>query len=132
MRLGEGGNYSIDLEENVATLRVWRRPDLTFDEGARLAVMILDDVRRIAARTDVRGFVMDLREAPALTGKRTRATHAEIVGIFEVAKKPISVLLAEGVQHATLTAALPSAAGPTMARFFTEPDSARAWAAGID
>lgn len=130
MRVGEGGNYSIDLEGGVATLRVWRRPDLTFDEGARLAVMILDDVRRVAARTDAKGFVMDLREAPALTGKRTRATLAEIVGVFEAAKKPISVLLARGVQHATLTTPL-SATGPTTARFFTEPDTARAWAAGI-
>ena len=93
--------------------------------------MILDNIRRIAGRTDARGFIMDLRDAPALTGKRTRATLAEIVSACEAAEKPISVLLAPGVQHATLTAVL-SATGPTKACFFTEPDAARAWAAGIE
>lgn len=131
MRVGEGGNYAIDLEESVATLRVWKRPDLTFDEGARLAVMILEDVRRIVASADVRGFIMDLRDAPTLTGKRTRGTLSEIVGVCEAAKKPIGVLLAAGVQYATLSAPL-SVTGPTMARFCTEPDAARVWAAGSE
>lgn len=131
MRVGEGGNFSIDLEGGVATLRVWRRPDLSFDEGARLALVILDHIRKLAAGGDARGFIMDLREAPPLTGKRTRATLTEIVGTCEVAGKRIGILLAAGAQRVILERGL-SVKGPTTARFFDGPELARTWSAASD
>lgn len=128
MRVAEGANYSLEVDEGVATLRVWKRPDLSFDEGARLAVEILGHVRRLAGEREVGGFVMDLREAPALTGKRTRTVLGNIVAASEAADKPIGVVLTD-VQRATIAAAL-LRSGPTRARLYSDPEAARSWAAG--
>jgi hypothetical protein len=128
MRIKEGGNYAIDLDSGIATLRVWRRPDLTFDEGAQLAALILADMRELAGGTEARGFVMDLRDAPVLAGKRTRAVLCAIVGACEAADKPIGVLLNTGVQRTLLERELAPSA-PSRARFFAEPSVALGWLA---
>ncbi|MBX3260291.1 MAG: hypothetical protein KIS78_29440 [Labilithrix sp.] len=130
MRLAEGANFTIDLDEGVATLRVWKRPDLSFEEGARLALTIRDHVVGLVGSdaSEARGFIMDLRDAPTLTGKQTRATLGEIVRACEAASCPVGVLLSPGVQRATLEEAL-SGSGPTRARIFAEPSAARAWIA---
>lgn len=128
MRGAAGANYAIELDDRIATLRVWRRPDLSFDEGARLAVEILGHIRRLAGDSGVVGFVMDLREAPALTGKRTRAVLADVVGACEAASKPIGVVVTD-VQRATLEQPLMQS-GPTRARLCSDVESARTWAAG--
>ncbi|MBX3217971.1 MAG: hypothetical protein KF850_38550 [Labilithrix sp.] len=128
MRLAEGENFTIELDEGVATLRVWKRPDLSFEEGARLALTIRDHVVGFvgAGGSTARGFIMDLRDAPTLTGKQTRATLGEIVRACEAARCPVGVLLSPGVQRVTLEDAL-SESGPTRARFFADPSDARSW-----
>lgn len=128
MRIDHDANFTIDLEDDgVVILRVWKRPDLPFERGAELARRILETTRALAHDDRARGLVLDLREAPVLTGPRTRATLAELVGAWETANKRVGALLLPGVQRVTLEPAL-AEAGPTCARFLDGADDARAWA----
>ena len=62
----QGGNFAIELEQGVVHCRVWKRPDVTHEEGAQLAAQKLEHLWRLAAspHEDVRAFVFDLRQAP--------------------------------------------------------------------
>lgn len=129
MRVDEGDNFTIDLsDDGVAMLRVWKRPDLPFDKGAELARRILATTRSLARDDRASGLVLDLRDAPVLTGPRTRGTLAEVVSAWEAAGKRVGILLLPGVQRATLEPDL-AKAGRRCARFVEAPEDARGWAA---
>lgn len=128
MRVAEGANYSIKVESAVATLRVWKRSDLSFDEGARLGTEILDHIRRFAGDDAIHGFVMDLREGPGAHRhaypRRARAGRRRVRRGGQTRWDVLSE-----VQRATLEQRLSNSA-PTRGRFFSDDDPARRWAAG--
>lgn len=130
MRVDEDDNFTIDLhDDGVVMLRVWKRPDLPFEKGAALARRMLATASALARDDRAKGLVFDLRDAPVLTGPRTRGTLAELVGAWEAAGKRVGVLLLPGVQRMTLEPDLARAAR-TCARFADVPEQARDWALG--
>lgn len=130
MRIDEDANFTIDLEgDGVAVLRVWKRPDLPFERGAELARRIHTTTSTLARDDRTVGLVLDLRDAPVLTGPRTRTTLAELVAVWETVGKRVGILTLPGVQRVTLEPGLASAAR-TCARFVAGgTEEARAWAA---
>lgn len=76
-----GANYSVDLDEEVAIVKVWKRPDLSFDEGARLAAEIAAHLTAIVEGhvEGIRAIVLDLRTAHELIGKKTRDAIGEVL-----------------------------------------------------
>lgn len=130
MRVDQDANFTIDLDDDgVAMLRVWKRPDLPFQKGAELARRILATSRSLAHDDRTLGLVLDLREAPVLTGPHTRTTLAELVAVWEAVGKRVGILTLPGVQRVTLEPGLASA-GRTCARFVAGgTEEARSWAA---
>lgn len=74
-----GPNYDIALgDDGLAIARLWRRPDIDTSAGAdaveAMASAILD-----AADERIAGLLLDLSEAPAVTGPRTQATLTSLL-----------------------------------------------------
>ncbi|HWB74798.1 MAG TPA: hypothetical protein VG755_07575 [Nannocystaceae bacterium] len=75
-----GPNYDIELtEDGLAIARLRRRPDIDTSAGAdaveSMATAILD-----AADERIAALLLDLTEAPAVTGPRTQATLTSLLG----------------------------------------------------
>ncbi|MFO0553069.1 MAG: hypothetical protein U0271_32075 [Polyangiaceae bacterium] len=77
-------NFVATIEiDGLATVRVWRRPDLTAQQGAELAERMLEVVRRLAAQSGVVGIMVDLREAPSVVGPRTEAVLGAVAAAMK-------------------------------------------------
>ncbi|HJL18573.1 MAG TPA: hypothetical protein RMH99_23130 [Sandaracinaceae bacterium LLY-WYZ-13_1] len=88
----EGGNYRIELDDGIASCRVWRRPDVDAETGAAFAREKIAHFRALAVGRG-RGMVFDLREAPPVTGPKTQEAVGQMFSAFESHHKPIAVVV---------------------------------------
>lgn len=94
MTRSEGPNFSVEERpDGIAVVRVWRRPDLSRDEGARCAQLIADHMRRLSHKA--RSCVFDLTRATTSWGPTTHRALAEMLRVWEAAGRPIYVVQAE-------------------------------------
>lgn len=91
MRFAETENYSIEIEDDVAMAKVWRRPDLDSATGARLAGELAADIGRIMGR--IRRLVFDVTAAPPVAGPKTTETLAGLLSTCERAGVDIEVIV---------------------------------------
>lgn len=98
--LREGANYSVSHDGEIAVVKVWKRPDLSFEDGARLAEEIAGHLLAIVAGTlvDATGIVLDLREAPDLIGKRTREAMGDVLLRCEAAGFRFAIVIRSATQ----------------------------------
>lgn len=124
-----GGNYVIEIDaDGVAYVRVWRRPDVDSETGARFAEEKLAHLRVLARRC--KGLVFDLREAPPVVGPRTEATLAAVLSMFDGARKRCAFLVGGNpVQQLQLRRLIAAHSSPH-GRVESDLVKARAWARG--
>lgn len=77
--LEEGANYRLTREGDALVATVWRRTDLSTDEGAGAAARMTATLRQLIEREHDRIFVLDLSAAPAVMGPRTLETIGGLV-----------------------------------------------------
>jgi hypothetical protein len=90
-RFAEGMNYSIDLEGSMAVCRVWSRRDLDSATGAQLATEKIGLFRQLASG-DTAAMLLDLSQAPVVTGPKTQAALGEMLKAWQDASKPVAVV----------------------------------------
>jgi len=91
-----GANYAFgETATRVAVCRVWRRPDLSSADGARCAEEMGELFRRAGARGDLLGQLFDLRDGPRIAGPRTDKTLGQMFSTWELAKKPLAVVVSD-------------------------------------
>lgn len=102
MSRATGPNFDVEeLSDGAAIVRVWRRPDLSRDEGARCAALIAGHMRRLAGVA--RCCLFDLSEATASWGPATNQAVGEMLAAWEAVGKPIYVVpAAEAIQRLLL------------------------------
>jgi hypothetical protein len=122
-----GDNYCVELDGNFATCRVWSRPDLDFQTGARLAAQKVAICRALAARLEARGMLFDLRDAPKVTGPKTQESLSLILEAWEAAARPIAIVVTPASMQKLQLTRLAGAAAPRHAEVFVDVDEARAW-----
>jgi hypothetical protein len=93
MRIGEGGNYEITLHRGVAVCRVWKRPDVTREEGARYAEEMVRTMGETAGglRSVAKAAILDMSEAPTSWGPATEASLGQILAEWERNRRRIAV-----------------------------------------
>lgn len=126
----EGGNYRVELDEGVATMRVWRRPDVSREVGAGYAQEMVAVYRRLAAEpwTQVRGVVMDLRDATTTWGPVTRAAVGEMFELLEQAGRRCAVVTANDALQMMHVVAIVREHAPKFGRVFGSITAASRWA----
>lgn len=127
-RVVQGDNFSIDLgPTGVVECVVWKRPDLSWADGARYAALMADSLVALA-RGEGTAFVVDLSEAPPLFGPRTEEALARAFAAIEAAQKPLAVVIGSvGMQKLQLERVLREQA-PERSRTFAALTAARSWA----
>ncbi|HVZ31170.1 MAG TPA: hypothetical protein VG963_02015 [Polyangiaceae bacterium] len=121
-----GDNYCIELDGGVARCRVWSRPDLDFETGARLAAEKVSVIRTLAAGLAT-SMLFDLRDAPKVTGPKTQHALAQILRCWEVAAKPIAVLVSPASMQKLQLTRIASDVAPVHAAIFVELEEAEVW-----
>ena len=96
-----GGNHHKGVRRGVALCRVFSRPDLSYAEGAALAREIESWSSRVARRVDVRGFILDLRAAPPISGPKTIEAKRQMLGRFLA--RDLRVVVVHAGESATQT-----------------------------
>ena len=128
-----GGNYQIDLVKGIVVCRVWRRPELSREEGAKFAEEKIDVLTRLAegTRAMAKALLLDLRTAPSSWGPMTQAALDKIFIAWEISGRRLAVLLAEGepLQMMLIKQSLKQTA-PTVSQTFTDEQEAEAYCTG--
>lgn len=127
-----GGNYQVDLTKGIAVCKVWRRPDLSREEGAALAHEKVTLLARLAQgpRSMAKALLLDLRIAPTTWGPMTQAALEEIFSAWETAGRRLAILVADdSLQLMMLRQSLERAA-PKQGRTFLSDGDAEAYCLG--
>jgi len=127
--IDEGENFRLAVWRDVAYCQVWRRPDVSADEGARFAGVLMNALRSLLTDREnaVPGIVFDVREAPATSGPRTLALLGEAINTWSLADKRVAVLAGPVEQRAQM-AELLLQSGNGRGQVFGEVDGAVAFA----
>lgn len=91
--LGQGGNYEIQIQRGIAICRVWKRPDVSREEGARYAEDMVRTMNETAVslRSVAKAAILDMSDAPTSWGPATEASLGQILAAWERSKRRIAV-----------------------------------------
>lgn len=89
-----GANFELTANERLGLCRVWSRPDLSRDEGAKSAQDLVVWVLKLLEKPGLRGFILDVRDARMVLGGKTLAVLETIFGCAEQRGVRISALIA--------------------------------------
>jgi hypothetical protein len=129
--LNEGTNYRVSLEGRVAQAVIWKRPDLTMQEGAdsaRELAVYMDTLAKKHAETAAAAIV-DLREAPPVAGPVTQSHLAAIMESWEQVGRRVAWIVGESPTQALQIKRLVREHAPRTGAVVTSPAEARAWIA---
>ena len=124
-----GGNFEIDIAGNLIKCRVWRRRDLSREEGARCGEQMTSDLMSLAKgpQGDDAGFIFDLREAPP-AGPITQRSIERLLSTFEEKGRRIALVSAPDPLQLMQLRRMSASSAPTSSKVFTELSEAQAWA----
>jgi hypothetical protein len=87
-----GEMFTISIEGPRAEIRIFRRPDLDSETGAKNAARISEEAGRLAGR-GVRAVLLDLRDAPAIAGPKSVASMGAMMAGFAAAHMRVAILV---------------------------------------
>jgi hypothetical protein len=127
----KGPNYAADVDRGLVLMRVWRRPDLSDEEGARCAQEMAELLDRLARgpRTLASAVLLDLRDAPPAVGPKTQDLIGRMVQSWEQAGRRFALLVGEDPVQGMQLRLLVKKRAPHVARVFSSLAEARRWTA---
>jgi len=113
----------------MLTCRVWRRRDIEIERGAELARLLADELDSyFTTAGKIRGFVFDLRDAPAVSGPVTQSAISHILTSAERFGVRIAVVVGPGALQAMQIRRLTRECAPSCGVVMTQLDQAEDWA----
>lgn len=121
--------FSINVDGPRADVRIWRRPDLDSETGAKNAAWLAEEGRKLPAR-GVRVVSLDMRDAPGVAGPKSIASMSSMMAAWAAARLRVAILVVDddAIKVLQLRRVVTEHA-PKDARVFTSPDAAAEWLA---
>jgi hypothetical protein len=88
-------NHRVERRAGTVVVTIWKRPDLSREEGANLAVLLKGTVMEEAARSNATRLVLDLTDAHPAWGPKTHEALVTMVGAWR--GKSIVVVAPEAI-----------------------------------
>jgi hypothetical protein len=128
-RYAEGGNFRFDLERAIVTCKVWSRPDVDRETGARFAREKTEHFEKLIAlpRAIVKACIFDLREAPTSWGPATQASLERCVELWEQTARRIAVVASSDALQLLHLRLLVRDRAPQYGKLFADADEALEW-----
>ena len=129
MRIGEGGNYEITLHRGIAICRIWKRPDVTREEGARYAEEMVRSMGATAVgpRSVAKAAILDMSEAPTSWGPATEASLGQILADWERSRRRIAVQMSSDPVQGLLLRRMCKEHAPTHGVAVSSREEAEQW-----
>jgi len=126
-----GDMFSITVDGPRAEVRIWRRPDLDSETGAKNAARIAEEGARLPGR-GVRAVLLDVRDAPSVAGPKSIASMGALMAAWAAARVRIVVLVGpdDAMKSLQFTRTVTENA-PRDARVVKDAAEAAAWLASI-
>lgn len=102
--IDEGENFRLYTWRWVAFCQVWSRPDVTAEDGARYAAVLMNSLHFLLTDNDnaVPGIVFDIREAPKTSGPKTLALLGDAMRTWSLAGRNVVMLVTAPEQRAQM------------------------------
>lgn len=126
-----GDNFTVDLEEATAIVRIFRRPELDPTQVLAAARRLSERCEQLAVDAQVSGLVLDLRRATGAVGADVEECYGRALRAFERTGQPVAMLVADAVQTMQAKRLVASAA-PRCGAVFTARDQARRFVGAVD
>ena len=129
MRIGEGGNYEITLHRGVAVCRIWKRPDVTREEGAQYAQEMVRAMGTTAVgpRAAAKAAILDMSGAPTSWGPATEASLGQILAAWERSRRRIAVQMSADPIQGLLLRRMCKENAPTCGMAVSSREEAEQW-----
>ena len=90
-----GGNHTIEVRDDHVHAWVYKREDVSLEEGARFALDMADSMSRLVELPieEARYAIVDLSAAPSISGPITRAAMGRLIAKWEEARRPIVIVV---------------------------------------
>ena len=126
-----GDMFSITVDGPRAEIRIWRRPDLDSETGAKNAARIAEEGARLPAR-GVRAVLLDVSDAPSVAGPKSIASMGALMAAWAAARMRIVILVGpdDALKALQFTRAVTENA-PRDARVVKDAAEAAKWLASI-
>jgi hypothetical protein len=95
VRYAEDGNYTIDVDEGIVDVHVWRRPDVAMPVGAGFAQEKVAHLTALAPRADVVGLLLNLADAPTVIGPLTQQAVQAMLRCFVDRGRRVVIVVGE-------------------------------------
>ena len=119
----EGANFAVEVgADGIGRVHVWRRPDLSRDEGAHCAQQLAEHMQRLASET--RACIFDMTRAAPTWGPVTHQALLRMLAPWEAAAKPIYIIIPEEAITRILLRELQREAAPTRGKLVTSEEAA--------
>jgi hypothetical protein len=126
-----GEMFSITIDGPRAEIRIWRRPDIDSDTGARNAARIAEEGAKLPVR-GVRAVLLDVKDAPAVAGPKSIASISSMMTAWAAARMRVAILVgADDAIKALQFRRVVTETAPRDARVIIEPAEAAKWLASI-
>lgn len=117
-------NFEFVVQEPFLLARVWRRKDLSMEQGAQLAQRFADHA--VALAEGRRSLIMDMRDAPTVVGPITEGAFHRFLEAWERSSNRIAIVSVDLVQRFQY-ANLVKAHAPESGRVVESLAEAQAW-----
>ena len=121
-----GRNFEIRTSGGVADCRVWRRPDLSREEGAKCGDELCEALAALATSNQVKALVLDLHEAPP-PGPLTQRAIERLMRAAETAARPVAVVCSSDALQRMQLRRIVTESAPKQGRVFEDGGEARTW-----
>ncbi len=124
-----GDMFSISVDGPRAEIRIWRRPDLDSETGAKNAQRIAEEAAKLPAR-GVRAVLLDVREAPSVAGPKSIAAMGALMAAWAASRLRIVILVnADDALKSLQFSRTVTENAPHDARVVKDPAEAAKWLA---
>ena len=123
-----GDMFSITVDGPRCEIRIWRRPELDSETGARNAARISEEAAKLAAR-GVRAVLLDVRDAPAVAGPKTVESLSTMMAGWAAANIRVAILVSDDPIKKLQFNRVVTENAPRGARVLTDAVDASKWLA---
>lgn len=89
-----GDMFAITVDGPRAHIRIWRRPDLDSETGAKNAARIAEEASKLAGK-GVRAVLLDVSDAPAVAGPKSIASISAMMSAWTAARMRVAILVSD-------------------------------------
>lgn len=126
-RVIRGGNHTIELRGGWAYARVLSGERMALEDGARDAAELTARLTELASYPSCSGVILDIREAPAIAGPKTRRAVGDLCRRWHGEGKPIVFVVGEEpIKHVQFQGIVNKYA-PTWGRVMATLEDAMTW-----